>query len=176
MSSLLYDMILMEADKIAYHRQKDLELYYKDKKGEIVPLAEAYSPEVEDIIKQLSKRKRMRYFITFADGLKKQNELTQSANRIIRLLVGDMGYDNKAYGWSLRDIQSALTMNMTLVLKNMKVLCGEDIVRYHSVKNKRTYMVNPAYFYRGTFKGLFMAVKRYENDFPKRDFKLNIIK
>jgi hypothetical protein len=37
-------------------------------------------------------------------------------------------------------------------------------------------MVNPAYFYRGTFKGLFMAVKKYENDFPKRDFKLNIIK
>ena len=63
MSNLLYDMILMEADKIAYHRQKDLELYYKDNKGEIVPLAEAYSPEVEDIIKQLSKRKRILFSI-----------------------------------------------------------------------------------------------------------------
>lgn len=176
MSSLLYDMILMEADKITAFKQKDLELYYKDKDGEIVPLAEAYDPAVEEVLKQLVKRKRMRYFITFADGLKKQNELTQSANRIIRLLVGDMGYDNRAYGWSLRDIQSALTMNMTLVLKNMKILCGEDIVRYYSVKNKRTYMVNPAYFYRGSFKSLFMAIKRYENDFPKRDFKLNIIK
>ena len=67
MSSILYDMVLMEADKISFYKQKDLELYYKDKYDNIVPLAQPYDPEVQDILKQLLKRKRMRYFLTFSE-------------------------------------------------------------------------------------------------------------
>jgi hypothetical protein len=42
-------------------------------------------------------------------------------------------------------------------------------------RNKRTYMVNPVYFYRGSIKSLFLAVKKYESEFPKRGIDLKEI-
>ena len=43
MNNIVFDLILLEADRVLAHKQKDLDLYYKDINGDIVPLAEAYS-------------------------------------------------------------------------------------------------------------------------------------
>lgn len=168
MSSILYDMILMEADKISFLKQKDLELYYKDHTGEIVPLAEAYSPEVQEVLKQLLKRKRMRYFITFAEGLDVMETLSKSTNKLTLLFAKNMGYDNKIKDWTIRDLHGSLGTNMKFIIKSLKVLCEKDVIRFTVKRNKRTYMVNPVYFYRGSIKSLFLAVKKYESEFPRR--------
>ena len=175
MSNILYDMILMEADKISFHKQKDLELYYKDKYGNIVPLAQPYDPEVQDVLKQLLKRKRMRYFLTFAEGLNLINELNKSANRVLTLFTQNMGYDNKLKEWSIRDLHGALGTDMKFLVKSLRTLCEKDIIRFVVVKNKRTYMVNPVYFYRGSIKSLFLTTQKYENEFPRRGFDLKEI-
>jgi len=175
MSNILYDMILMEADKISFYKQKDLELYYKDKYGDIVPLAHPYDPAVQEVLKQLLKRKRMRYFLTFAEGLNLINELNKSANRVLTLFTQNMGYDNRLKEWSIRDLHSALGTDMKFLVKSLRTLCEKDIVRFVVVKNKRTYMVNPVYFYRGSIKSLFDTVKKYEREFPRRGFDLKEI-
>ena len=175
MSSILYDMVLMEADKISFYKQKDLELYYKDKHGNIVLLAQPYEEEVQDVLKQLLKRKRMRYFLTFAEGLDVINQLSKSTNRLLVLFTQNMGYDNKLKDWTIRDFHSALGTDMKFLLKSIKNLCEKDIIRFTVHRNKRTYMVNPTYFYRGSIKSLFDTVKRYEKEFPRRDGKLKEI-
>lgn len=175
MSNILYDMILMEADKISFYKQKDLELYYKDKHGNIVPLAQPYDPEVQDVLKQLLKRKRMRYFLTFAEGLNLINELNKSANRVLTLFTQNMGYDNRLKEWSIRDLHGALGTDMKFLVKSLRTLCEKDIIRFVVIKNKRTYMVNPVYFYRGSIKSLFDTVKKYEREFPRRGFDLKEI-
>jgi hypothetical protein len=40
-------------------------------------------------------------------------------------------------------------------------------------KGRRTYMVNPIYFYKGSMKKLFYAVKEYDK-FPKRNEDLEV--
>lgn len=175
MSNILYDMILMEADKISFYKQKDLELYYKDKYGNIVPLAQPYDENVQEVLKQLLKRKRMRYFLTFAEGLNLINELSKSANRVLTLFTQNMGYDNKLKEWSIRDLHGALGTDMKFLVKSLRTLCEKDIIRFVVVKNKRTYMVNPVYFYRGSIKSLFLTTQKYENEFPRRGFDLKEI-
>jgi hypothetical protein len=175
MSSLLYDMVLMEADKISFYKQKDLELYYKDKYDNIVPLAQPYDPEVQEILKQLLKRKRMRYFLTFAEGLDVLLQLKKSTTRLLILFAQNMGYDNKLKDWTIRDFHGSLGTDMKVLIKSLKILCEKDIIRFVVNRNKRTYMVNPIYFYRGSIKSLFNTVKKYENDFPRRDNNLKEI-
>jgi hypothetical protein len=175
MSNILYDMILMEADKISFYKQKDLELYYKDKYNNIVPLAQPYDPAVQEVLKQLLKRKRMRYFLTFAEGLDLINELNKSANRVLTLFTQNMGYDNRLKEWSIRDLHGALGTDMKFLVKSLRTLCEKDIIRFVVIKNKRTYMVNPIYFYRGSIKSLFNTVQKYEREFPRRGFDLKEI-
>ena len=67
--NISYDTILLEADRIARQRKKDLDLYYKDMFGDFVPLAEAYEPEVEEMVSNIFKRKKMRYLVTFVEAM-----------------------------------------------------------------------------------------------------------
>jgi hypothetical protein len=64
---------------------------------------------------------------------------------------------------------------MKFLVKSLRTLCEKDIIRFVVVKNKRTYMVNPVYFYRGSIKSLFDTVKKYEREFPRRGFDLKEI-
>jgi hypothetical protein len=82
MSNIVFDLILLEADRVISHKMKDLDLYYKDFHGELVPLADGYSSEVEDVISNLLKRKRMRYMITFTESLEVMDELKPAANKM----------------------------------------------------------------------------------------------
>ena len=51
----------------------------------------------------------------------------------------------------------------------------QQSVKQQEEKNRRTYMVNPIYFYKGTIKKVFFSTKEYDK-LPKRDFNLKIIK
>jgi hypothetical protein len=77
--------------------------------------------------------------------------------------------------WSIRDLHGALGTDMKFLVKSLRTLCEKDIIRFVVVKNKRTYMVNPVYFYRGSIKSLFLTTQKYENEFPRRGFNLKEI-
>ena len=82
-----------------------------------------------------------------------------------------MGYGNQMKNYSLRDIQQCTDMNMRYVLKAITELTLNDVIRYVSVKNRRTYMVNPIYFYKGTIKKIFYSVREYDK-MPKMNNNL----
>lgn len=172
-NSLIFDLVLLEADRIIAHRQKNLDLYYKDIHGSMVPVGEAYSLEVEELLNQLFKRKKMRYYISFTESIDLQDELKPSAHKILRFFCKHMSYGNTLKNYGLRDIQIATSMNMGYVSKAIAELCGKDIIRFDVDKGRRNYMVNPIYFYKGTLKKLFYCVKEYDK-FPIRNEDLEI--
>jgi len=165
-NNIVYDLILLEADRIISRKLKSPKLYYENSYGEIVPLAEPWSAEVDMMVNNIFKKKKMRYLITFVDALKIQDELNPSAVKMLRFMAGDMNYGNYLKGYGLRDIRNATGMNMRYVLKAIGQLCEHDIIRFYTEKGRRTYMVNPIYFYKGSMKSIFSSVKNY-NSIPK---------
>jgi NAD-dependent dihydropyrimidine dehydrogenase PreA subunit len=168
MSDIVFDLILLEADRVISHKMKDLDLYYKDFHGELIPLADSYTAEVDDVISNLLKRKRMRYMITFTESLEVMDELKPAANKMLRFFTRQMNYGNTIKNYSLRDIQQLTDMNMRYVMKSIAELCEHDVIRFTKEKNRRTYMVNPIYFYKGTIKKIFYCSKEYDR-MPKRN-------
>jgi DNA-binding MarR family transcriptional regulator len=172
-NNLVFDLVLMEADRIIAHRMKDFDLYYKDINGAFEPIGEAYSAQVGEIVTNIMKRKKMRYMITFVDSIELQDELKPSAHRVLRFFTKNMSYGNVLKGYGIRDINDATALNSHYITGGIQQLCGKDIVRFEVNKGRRTYMVNPIYFYKGSMKKLFYAVKEY-NKMPKRNEDLDI--
>lgn len=174
-NSIVYDLVLMEADRIMSRKREDKKLYYRDNDGEYVEIAQGYSEETDKIILQLLKKKRARYMITFIESIDMLNSVRPSSNRILRFITRQMSYGNILKNYSLRDIQQCTDMNMRYVMKAIRELCEIDAIRYYEEKKRRTYMVNPIYFYKGTIKKIFYSTKEYDK-LPRRNFLLEVVK
>jgi len=174
-NNIVYDLILLEADRVMSKKKADRKLYYKNDEGDYVEVAEGYSDGVDQVIMQLLKKRKARYMITFIESIDMLNEIKPSSNRILRFFTQQMTYGNMLKNYSLRDIQQCTDMNMRYVMNAIKELCSIDAIRYHEEKRRRIYMVNPIYFYKGTIKKVFFSIKEYDK-LPRRDFNLNVIK
>lgn len=172
-NGIVYDTLLMEADRIARKRREDLDLYYKDMFGEYTLLAEAYEPEVEEMVSNIFKRRKTRYLITFVDAIELQDELLPSTHKVLRYMTKEMNYGNVVKNTGLRDIQDATGVNMRYVINAIKQLCEKDIIRFEIEKGRRTYIVNPTYFYKGTLRTIFKCVRDYDG-YPKRNEELEV--
>ena len=164
-NSVVYDMILLELDRVKSYKMKEIDLYYKDKFGEMKLIAEGDNKEVEDVVSQLLKKKKMRYMITFISAIDIMDELKPSANKLLRFFVKQMSYGNKLEGYTIRDIQKYTGIHLRYLLNAMNELYDKDIVRFRTHRAKRTYMINPIYYYKGTMKKLFYNSKEY-NEMP----------
>lgn len=171
---IVYDLVLMEADRIAYYRRKTLDLYYKDAQGNFVEVGEAYSSEADELVGMLLKKKKMRYCLAFIDTFDLQDELKPSSFRTLRFFVKNMAYGNHLKKYGIRDIVNAMGLKTDYVISSIKQLCEKDILRFTVEKGRRDYMVNPIVFYKGTMKKMFYSTKEF-NSMPKRDYELNII-
>ena len=162
-NDVVYDMILLEADRIKSLRLKELDLFYKDRYGDIKLLAEGYDKEVEEVINQLLKKKKMRYMITFLPALSVMDKLKPSTNKLLRFIVKEMNYGNKLEGYTIRDLQRFTGIHLKYLLNAMNELYDRDVLRFTTHRAKRTYMVNPMYYYKGTMKKIFFNVKLYNS-------------
>ena len=160
-NNIVFDLILLEADRVINRRKKDLDLYYKDG-DEYRKLAETYEAEADVLVENLLRRKKMRYVISFVESLDLMDNLKPATNKMLRFLVRQMNYGNALRNYSLRDIQQLTDMSMRYVQKSIAELCEADAIRFTTEKNRRTYMVNPIYFYKGTIKKMFYCTREYD--------------
>lgn len=163
----------MEADRVALKRKDDLDLYRKDMFGEFVKLAEAYDPDVEEVVSNIFKRRKMRYLITFVDAIELQDGLLPSSHKVLRYMTKVMNYGNLVKNIGVRDIQDETGVNMRYVINGIKQLCEQDIIRFTVEKGRRTYIVNPTYFYKGTLRSIFKCIRDYDK-YPKRNEDLEV--
>ena len=174
-NNIVYDLIMLEADRILSGRKRELDLYYKDRQGNMRKLGEAYDKSVDDLISQILKKKKMRYFITFVDALEEEELLKPSSMKILRFFGKEMTYGNVVSGWAIRDLHDATGINMNYIISAIGQLCEKDLLRFKVIRNRRTYMLNPTFYYKGSMRKIFWATKNFDS-YPKRDKKLNIIK
>ena len=160
-NNIVFDLILLEADRVINRRKKNLDLYYKDG-DEYRKLAETYEAEADVLVENLLRRKKMRYVISFVESLDLMDNLKPATNKMLRFLVRQMNYGNALRNYSLRDIQQLTDMSMRYVQKSIAELCEADAIRFTTEKNRRTYMVNPIYFYKGTIKKMFYCTREYD--------------
>lgn len=165
---LIYDLLLMEADRVQAYRYKSMDLYYKDPMGNIVPIGEAYNADVEKLVENIFKKRKMRYFVTFTEAIDLQDDLKPSSHKLMRFFCRHMNYGNILKNYGIRDIQIATSMNTNFVSKGIVELCKHDVIRFKVEKGRRTYMVNPIFFYKGTMKRIFKCIRSY-NEYPKRN-------
>lgn len=171
--NISYDLIMLEADRVQRKRRKDLDLYYINHLGEYEKLAEAYDPEVEFMVSNIFKRRKMRYLITFIEAIEMQDGLLPSSHKILRYMTKEMGYGNIVKGVGLRDINEATGVHMRYIISGIRQLCDKDIIRFTKVKGRRVYIVNPVYFYKGTLRSIFKTTRDYD-DYPKRNEDLEV--
>lgn len=171
--SISYDTMLLEADRVAMKRRKDFDLYYKDHLGDFVVLAEAYDPEVEEMVARIFKRRKMRYLVTFVDAMEIQDGLLPSSHKVLRYMSKAMTYGNLLKNVGVRDVQDGTGLNMKYVINGIKQLCEGDMIRFSIEKGRRTYIVNPIYFYKGTLRSIFKCIRAYEK-YPKRNKNLEV--
>jgi hypothetical protein len=138
---------------------------------DFVKLAEAYEPEIEELVSNIFKRKKMRYLITFVDAIELQDGLLPSTHKVLRYMTKTMSYGNQLKNIGLRDIQDSTGVNMRYVINGIKQLCAKDIIRFTVEKGRRTYIVNPTFFYKGTLRSIFKCIRGYDN-YPLRNEKL----
>jgi hypothetical protein len=160
-NNIVYDLLMLEADRINMYRREEFDLYYKDRSGEFQPVGEAYSQDIENLLMGLFKKKKMRYMISFLESLDIQNEIKPSALKVLRCMCKEMNYGNILKGYGSRDIQNYTGINMHYVTKGLAELNEKDIIRFTVAKGRRTYMVNPIYFYKGSLKKIFYSIKEY---------------
>jgi len=160
-NNIVFDLILLEADRVINRRKKNLDLYYKDG-DEYRKLAETYEAEADVLVENLLRRKKMRYVISFVESLELMDSLKPATNKMLRFMVRQMNYGNVLRNYSLRDIQQLTDMSMRYVQKSIAELCEADAIRFTTEKNRRTYMVNPIYFYKGTIKKMFYCTREYD--------------
>ncbi len=171
---IVYDLVLMEADRIAYYRRKELDLYYKDAMGNFTEIGEAYSDEADELIGMLLKKRKLKYCVAFIDTFDLQDDLKPSSFRTLRFFVKNMAYGNHLKKYGIRDIVNAMGLKTDYVIRSIKQLCEKDILRFTVEKGRRDYMVNPTVFYKGTMKKMLYSTKEF-NNMPKRDHELNVI-
>lgn len=141
--------------------------------GEFVKLAEAYDPEVEELVSNIFKRRKMRYLITFIDAIEMSDGLLPSSHKVLSFMIKTMTYGNVIKNTGLRDIQDETGVNMKYIINGIKQLCERDIIRFTVEKGRRTYIVNPIYYYKGTLRSIFKTTRDY-SQYPKRGFDLQL--
>jgi len=170
---VVYDTLLLEAERVNRKRREDLDLFYKDIFGDFVKIGEAYDYSIEEMVSNIFKRKKMRYLMTFVDAIDVQDGLLPSSHKVLRYMAKEMNYGNQLKNIGVRDIQDGTGLNMKYVLNAIKQLCEKDIVRFIKEKGRRTYIVNPIYFYKGTLRSIFKCAREYDS-FPIRNADLEI--
>jgi hypothetical protein len=164
---------MLEAERVALKRKKDLDLYYKNHNGEFVRLAEAYDVEVEETVSNVFKKRKMRYLVTFVDALEMQDELLPSSHKVLRYMTIMMNYGNTVKNVGVRDINDSTGLNNRYIISGIKQLCEYDIIRFTVEKGRRTYIINPTYFYKGTLRSIFRCAREYDR-YPKRNESLEV--
>ena len=102
------------------------------------------------------------------------DHLLPSSHKILRFMIKTMSYGNIIKNTGVRDIQEDTGVNMKYVLNGIKQLCEIDVLRFTVAKGRRTYIINPTYYYKGTLRSIFKTTRDY-NKYPQRDSELELI-
>ena len=87
--------------------------------------------------------------------------MTKMELRVVRYLARRMGYDNEISGIGYNEMQGDLGSQFRYVKGAIDGLISRNVLKFKVVKNRRVYMLNPSFYYKGNMLGIFRAVKKF---------------
>lgn len=159
--SIVLDILVAEKTVMAQYRE-DYKLYFKDKDGKFVQLTEYYRDEVNEVIKEMFRKKKLRYVMAFIVSFKQLALMKPYTIRVMCYFVENMRRNNRIHSQSLRLICEKSKVTDKYVSLAIKQLLELDVVRRVKAKNSYDYMVNPAYFTKASLRSSFTLAEWYE--------------
>ncbi len=149
-------------------------IYVVDKQtGDMIPIAEGIPEDAEKFIQDIKKRntKGLSFAMIYQETqMELCKKLSGNSFRILCMMLGNMKYDNSAYGLTHRKIAEFLGMSTRTVNRSMKELDRSGSVVSTGRKGSIVYHINPAYAWKGSFHRikykLPMFDKAMEEDLP----------
>lgn len=175
-TSLVLDILLAEKDYVRTYRT-DLDLWYRVRKDGVSKfelIAEQWRPEVNEVIKQMFRKKKMRYTMCFLESFKLIANLKPYTLKTFVYMVTHMRRDNWIKQLSIRNICDETGVSERYVQMAIKQLLQLDVVRRKKVKNTYDYIINPAFFSRASFRSIFTITETFDSlpneRLPKQKF------
>lgn len=166
-NNIVYDLLLVESDRVADLRREERDLYYLEPTtGEYKKVALAFDSNVESIKKAIFSKKKSKFFMTFNDTFDMEDGLRPKALTVARFFARQMNYRNIVSDMGINDISQLLSTHSKYITSSIWDLVEKDVIRFKVSKGRRTYMVNPVYYYRGGHSSMFLLVREYKS-FPK---------
>jgi predicted transcriptional regulator len=162
--SLLHNELKrVDADKIDVDT-----LYHLDKEtGEMVPVAEVYPVEASKIIQSIRKSSNKTLgFISLWQKAQLQliQNLSGGSIKVLLYMLSNMKYHNLVFDATQKNISESLNMSSRTVIRALKELDDKGVVKYSKKNNIRTYHVNPAYAWKGSFMQIKYSMSIFKED------------
>lgn len=160
-SLLALDVLLAEKELIKQYRD-DIDLWYRDPKTKkFYKVANYWRPEVNGIIKEIFRKKKMKYAVVILDSLQYTMNLKPYSFKLLFFMLQHMKRDNTIEGFTIRMIKDKLKMSDRYIINAQKELLEMDFMRRQKDRNSYKFMVNPGFYLRATLKTSFFLAEEY---------------
>ena len=163
-TSLVLDILIAEKDYVRTYRS-DHDLWFrvrKDGKNTFEKIAEQWRPEINEVIKEMFRKKKLKYSMCFLESFHLLAEMKPYTIKVLVYMVTHMRRDNWIKQLSISQISAETGVYDRYVIKGITQLLEMDVIRRIKSKNTFDYMVSPAFFTRSTLRGLFTVVYDYD--------------
>lgn len=159
--SLVLDILLAEKDVMAQYRN-DYKLYIKAKDGRFIQVAEYFQPEINEVVKEMFRKKKLKYAMFFLESLELFSEMKPYSLKIMVYFLRHMKRNNTLDAQNIRLIIEKTGVSTRYVTMGLKQLMEMDLIRRKNYKNTFNYIVNPALSTRATMRSVFTVAEFYE--------------
>ena len=171
-SLLVLDILVAEKQIIPQYRE-DIVLYTKTKEGKYIAVAEYWRTEVNEIIKEIFRKKKMKYGLIFTHSLQHVSGMKPYTVRLLMFMMERCRRANILEGNSVRDMRDIVVDSERYIMKAIRELMDCDFVRREKNKNGFNYMINPGFYTRCTYRSIFTLIQRYSLLESKSKIKLD---
>lgn len=174
--SLVLDILIAEKDYIRSWRY-DIELWHRVRKDGVSKfelIGEQWRPEVNEVLKEVFRKKKLRYAMCFLESFTYLAYMKPYTIKVLVYMVTHMRRDNWIRQLSVSHIIEETGVSKRYVIDGIKQLLEMDVARRAKAKNTYDYIISPAFFTRASFRSIFTITEAYDatanESLPKYSF------
>tara|TARA_R110000751_G_scaffold3353_1_gene16521 strand:- start:476 stop:1018 length:543 start_codon:yes stop_codon:yes gene_type:complete len=164
----VYNLLHNELKRVDADKVDVDTLYHLDKEtGELIPVVEVYPQEASKIIQSIRKSSNKTLgFISLwqKSQLQLVRDLSGGSLKVLLYMLAKMKYHNLVFEATQKNISETLNMSSRTVIRSLKELDEKGVVKYSKKNNIRTYHVNPAYAWKGSFMKINYSMSIFKED------------
>ena len=168
-----FNILYNTMDSIKHMTVDADDIYVKDQEsGKFIKVGEIIPEEAEKIAKKIknAKKEDLSFFVTFQASLMAIiNELTPTELKLLMYMSCKAKYGNKVYDLGYNEITAEAKMAKSTIVTSIRKLKKKGLIIAKVKKQRSTYTLNPALFWRGSFYGMKGALDEFVDSKISKD-------